>query len=202
MRHIARFNIPPRMNTVWNVDSSCYCKAQQNVQKLHLIGIIRRIEVRTEYLSFRAVPFTTFDASISRWISIFFIADSIKNTLAEILYALKNEMIQNMHQPLQMTISSFQHIQLPKIISQLFPCYQVNYQNPRKAKQGKAFQQRRRTRIDQTANKRLTTMAQSLMDLLPQSLHLFDHDNSPRSTRAFQRMGHESFPLPIHTLTT
>ncbi|KAF7925088.1 uncharacterized protein EAE98_007176 [Botrytis deweyae] len=63
--------------------------------------------------------------------------------------------------------------------------------------QSKAFQQRSRTQIDQDANKRLTTMAQSFMDLLPQSLHPFDHDNSPRSSRAFQRMGHECFPFPF-----
>ncbi|KAF7891188.1 uncharacterized protein EAF02_001513 [Botrytis sinoallii] len=63
--------------------------------------------------------------------------------------------------------------------------------------QSKAFQQRRRTRIDQDANKRLTTMAQSFMDLLPQSLHPFYHDNSPRSSRAFQRMGHKCFPFPF-----
>ncbi|TGO25705.1 hypothetical protein BPAE_0074g00140 [Botrytis paeoniae] len=72
------------MNMVWNVDSRIFCKGQQNVQKLHLIEIIRRIEVRIEYLSFKAIPFTTFDTSISRWIS-FFSGDSIANTLAEMM---------------------------------------------------------------------------------------------------------------------
>ncbi|KAF7941928.1 uncharacterized protein EAE97_006765 [Botrytis byssoidea] len=57
----------------------------------------------------------------------------------------------------------------------------------RQGKQSKAFQQRRRDRIDQDANKKLTTMVQSFMDLL-----LFDHDNSPSSSRAFQRKGHKS----------
>lgn len=82
MRHIARFNRPPRIKTVQTVDSSRYCRGQQNVQKLHLIEIIRRIEVSTEHLSFKSTPFTTFDTSISLWISIFSLGDSIANVVA------------------------------------------------------------------------------------------------------------------------
>lgn len=84
MRHIARFNRPPRMKIVQTADSSRYCKGQQNVQKLHLIEIIQRIEVSTEHLSFKSTPFTTFDTSISLWISIFPLGDSIANTLATV----------------------------------------------------------------------------------------------------------------------
>ncbi|TEY60684.1 hypothetical protein BOTCAL_0178g00080 [Botryotinia calthae] len=79
---------------------------QQNVQKLHLIEIIRRIEVSTEHLSFKSTPFTTFDTSISLWISIVSLGDSIANTLAMI--SPQKEMVQKMLEPLQITISSFQ----------------------------------------------------------------------------------------------